>query len=117
MAHFKAKLNQPFRFSSAAAERSRVCEVAGGVRSIEPSFLDLLARGRGDMSAGVSVNLSDSSEYFSDGGVSISGVEENAPGGMSPLGRSGSDLLRPLEAGVGFLFAFLFFRRRAMRLS
>ena len=42
---------------------------------------------------------------------------EKAPGGMSPGGRLGSDLFSPFEDGAAFRGAFLFFRRRAIKLS
>jgi hypothetical protein len=45
----------------------------------------------------------------------MSGV--NALFGILLRGSSGNDLLRLFVAGAGVLFAFLFFRRRAMRLS
>jgi hypothetical protein len=82
----------------------------------ELSCFDLLWRAGGDISACASLYLSDISEYwFSSGGVSNSGV--NALFGILLRGNSGSDLLSPFEAGTGVLLAFLFFRRRAMRLS
>jgi hypothetical protein len=53
---------------------------------------------------------------FSDGGVSKSGVSKSSRG-MSCGGRLGNDLLSPFDVATGVRLDFLFFRRRAMRLS